>query len=72
LPRRSRAAHVRIYVSCPSDDMLIALVEHALGADELTALAAHVDRCAACRAMLAAIASLDTGRRTRCALEESH
>jgi hypothetical protein len=44
-------------VSCPNDDVLVALVERGLPAAELVALEAHVDGCAACRQTVAALAS---------------
>lgn len=40
--------------TCPSDDLLGALVEHALEPDEAAQVAAHVDRCVACQELAVA------------------
>src|SRR4051794_2288464 len=45
--------------ACPGDDTLIAMVEHALPAARLEALAAHVDHCERCRATIGTLAAVD-------------
>jgi serine/threonine protein kinase len=46
--------------SCPGDDSLVALVEHALPPSELAAIEAHVDGCPSCRATVGHLAAVDS------------
>src|SRR5262249_29872647 len=43
-------------MSCPSEGVLLALVGGELGDDDLSAIDAHVDGCAECQAVVAALA----------------
>ncbi len=45
--------------NCPGDDTLIALVEHALPAVRVEAIADHVDGCERCRATIGHLAAVD-------------
>ena len=51
--------------ACPTDDTLIALVEHALPADAMASLADHVDSCERCRATIGTLAAVDGGAKPR-------
>jgi tetratricopeptide (TPR) repeat protein len=49
-----RVASETVMVSCPSDELLGALVERTLDARDADEVAAHLDRCGACRAIVVA------------------
>ena len=45
-------------MTCPSDAVLIALLEHGLGGADVGRLELHVDRCSRCRALVGHLATV--------------
>jgi tetratricopeptide (TPR) repeat protein/aminoglycoside phosphotransferase (APT) family kinase protein len=58
---RSRNESVVVSPTCPTEDALGALVNHALDPDELATVTAHIDDCVACRKLVVAVVQAGLG-----------